>query len=54
MTQDQIEWARQHDWFACAHEDGSVEVLEQSEQVDCLLIRRTFSDFEELREWAGY
>lgn len=55
MSRQQIEWARQHDWFERATDNGHVVVCE-------ILTRdgmtwysyRTFKSFSALRAWAGY
>jgi hypothetical protein len=54
MTYNQVSWAEEHDWFIIAFEEGdnlwSVMVKDE-EQEDG---RRLFSDFAELKAWAGY
>ena len=50
MTKQQIKWASQHDWYVC-HSDilKRVTVWEQETmQTVC------FTDFKELKTWAGY
>lgn len=58
MTSDQIQWAKQHDWFLYAARDGSfIEVLERTRLADTgTLISRVirFTDFADLYHWAGY
>ena len=52
MTKRQIEWARQHDWFTWVREDGAVLVRDYTE--DGAQTFRAFTDYRELRAWAGY
>lgn len=56
MTQSQIKWAAEHDWFSHT-KDGAVVVSEQvyNEHTDTTTyVIETFTSFTELREWAGY
>ena len=50
MTKEQQQWASEHDWFVCySHTLNRVTVWEQENS-----ITRVFTDFNKLREWAGY
>lgn len=58
MTREQIQWAHQHDWFKGAHQrvEGPlageyVATVQDDMDADNEL---EFSDFQELRSWAGY
>jgi hypothetical protein len=59
FTQAQLEWARAHDWFVSG--DLS-EITGESAIVDCNqnppkvcgVDRQTFTNFQTLRDWAGY
>lgn len=53
MTQEQVEWAQQHDWYVACHwhHDG-YEVVTRHDTDPKLFCN--FYDFKELREWAGY
>lgn len=57
MNAEQIAFAARHDWFVSAKANGNVVVVERWTNVldgtsgDELL---TFSNFAELRAWAGY
>lgn len=56
MTKQQIHWAKQHGWFLKARENGVVVVI------DFVLFsdgsyrarQKEFTDYKELRAWAGY
>jgi hypothetical protein len=56
MTENQIAWARKHDWFKFATLDNKVICR------DVICDRQgnwhekdvVFEDYRELREWAGY
>lgn len=47
-----IEWAKQHDWYVCLREDGAIMVRDWTE--DGAQTFEAFTDFQELRAWAGY
>lgn len=49
MTKDQIVWAQSHDWYV--QDNGEVVMVRDEFDPDNTQI---FSDFELLREWAGY
>ena len=49
MTNNQIKWASQHDWYI-GTANGSVTVRGDTGEADTL----TFSDFGSLHHWAGY
>lgn len=49
MTNQQVAWAKQHDWFSSAYE-GMVWVMESSPQAGLV----PFHNYERLRAWAGY
>ena len=55
MTQAQIKWASQHDWYQGFH-NGSVlaldRIIDAKGLVSCVTL--AFSNFDELRRWAGY
>ncbi len=48
MTESEIKWASQHDWFISAS-NGVVVAMDSG-------IGKTefFTDFKELKNWAGY
>jgi hypothetical protein len=57
MTQQQINWAKTHDWFISVAFDGeSVFVLDRSVDRDGKVWHETrqFRDYRSLRDWAGY
>lgn len=61
MTRQQVEWAKQHDWFMHAFDtfgmDGwRVQVCGSSVGPDGQLYceTETFTSFQALRAWAGY
>lgn len=57
MTQKQINWAAQHDWFVRADaEAGTVTVADRYTigGLACQGDDVTFTEFRALREWAGY
>lgn len=57
MTAPQINWASQHDWFLSSSTvTGEVEVLDVIVADDNTTRERVlrFTDFQELKEWAGY
>lgn len=51
MTEKQIDWAASHDWFYASSFEGAVIVVDTEGPVDLL---KTFTDFQKLKEWAGY
>lgn len=59
MTLNQINWAKQHDWYIS---DDGVSVTCRNEIYDCngakpVLVSDEsvcFDDFRQLRDWAGY
>lgn len=52
MTNEQIAWAAQHDWFITRHyiKTDTVVVKDKSVKEGY----RKFNDYQELRKWAGY
>lgn len=59
LTQGQIAWARQHNWFVCDNRDGSITVrdtyyLDDTPAGVWLERPLVFTSFRLLREWAGY
>ena len=54
MTKQQVNWAKQHDWFR------SVQVLDTGMTIVWCLSQRPergvvpFTDIVKLKEWAGY
>lgn len=60
MTKQQAEWASKHDWFIgqVAIGNGNFKVtVEESiydEEDNYHYFVVSFTDFQELREWAGY
>lgn len=56
MNRFQINWARQHDWFI-GSKNGLVLVqdwVKSSENGTFLSTVKSFTNFGELRAWAGY
>lgn len=55
LTKQQIAWAKQHDWYYSDHL-YSVRVLERNVTESGIVYEefKTFHDFKELRNWAGY
>lgn len=59
FTNGQLKWASQHDWFVSGNQ---TEIVGQSDVVDCNVNppvlagvdRQTFTNFQALRDWAGY
>lgn len=50
MTKAQIRWASEHDWFQLAAENGVfVKDYDGDKEISVF-----FSDFAELKAWAGY
>ncbi len=61
MNLEQVNWAKQHDWFVSAREvDGiwfvtAQEILPPAvEGGEYLKQQQEFKWFKELKEWAGY
>jgi hypothetical protein len=56
MTQDQINWAAQHDWYVEPIADGVRvrDIAYAPDAKDDVMIERIFRDFRALRNWAGY
>lgn len=57
MTQSQIQWAAQHDWFRRSYTvtDGNGQTHHVAVVRPDGIDRRThFDDFRSLYEWAGY
>lgn len=56
MTERQINWAKQHDWFVDVLASGEgVLVLDQYLDQGVLYTdSKAFVDFRALRNWAGY
>lgn len=52
MTRRQIAWAREHDWFLTLREDGAVLVRDYTPEGAQTFV--AFTDYRELRVWAGY
>lgn len=54
MNKDQIEWAKQHDWYSHSN-GGVVYVIEHVTLGGGWSIgTKAFNNFQELRAWAGY
>lgn len=56
LTQNQIRWASQHDWFVADLGDGQIQVRD-GWTLDGELFEQVLSwtgTFTELRAWAGY
>ena len=59
LTEQQVKWASQHDWFI---KTVRCQDAEQYEFVIGVVVRddlvatetQIFTDFQELRNWAGY
>lgn len=53
LTQSQVDWAAQHDWFVSSSvvESGFLVVVWHDVEPDWTL---TFDNFDELYAWAGY
>lgn len=48
MTQQQIKWASQHDWFINANYNTVTVIDTQTGEIE------SFTDFKTLYNWAGY
>lgn len=56
LTEEQIKWAKQHDWFCCDNNDGSIHVFDQQIEYDDHFeykYIKTFNNFHELQKWTG-
>lgn len=54
MTKLQVFWARRHDWFLdCEIEDNGTYTIFTKFECD-EIGEREFTDFDELKAWAGY
>ena len=55
MTPKQTRWASQHDWFieSVKLDNGSYSVIVRGD-VDDVADELGFTDFQQLKEWAGY
>lgn len=53
LTQQQIKWAKGHDWFNHDNKDGTIIVQEHMLNSDSSNLI-TFGSFTALKEWAGY
>lgn len=55
MTQQQLEWALQHDWalMGCMDADGNLGIDVRSDD-PVFTDPKRFFDFQALRAWAGY
>ena len=56
LTEKQIKWASQHDWFIESGADGTI-LVKDSYVLDSVLyepILKWTGTFAELRAWAGY
>lgn len=53
MTEAQVRWAAQHDWFIMAQEQSDHYVVIARGELDEPKEVR-FDDYRELRAWAGY
>lgn len=53
MTYNQIEWAKQHDWYVhyIREGDGSYTAIVYDSELQYSV---RFTDFKKLKEWAGY
>lgn len=56
MTQSQIKWAAEHDWFVSSKGDEvTVKETMYNHDANTQYDRETtFTSFKDLREWAGY
>ena len=56
MTQSQIKWAAEHDWFVKANGDEVVvsETMHNHDKNTQYDIETSFTSFTELKNWAGY
>jgi hypothetical protein len=57
LTQKQINWSKNHDWFLKDNKDGSIMVNDFS--VDMVTLEsfqtvKKFDNIESLKDWAGY
>lgn len=55
MTRQQIAWASQHDWFIADNTDGTIDVADIcTHNGKVIKAIACFSNFSELKAWAGY
>lgn len=56
MSSEQIKWAMNHDWYLTTHYNGNgLGVIDAVMVIDHdTLDISIFSDYHELRKWAGY
>lgn len=65
MTKSQAQWASKHDWYAsqCIHNNGNITVYVRNvvsiELVPGVYVTeeqetQSFTDYQKLRDWAGY
>lgn len=56
LTAQQVRWAQQHDWYRGAERTSAEGLLYRvwCRPDDCSSTRPSFTDYQELREWAGY
>lgn len=57
LTEKQINWAKQHDWFRFVDEDCGCIVVEDCYSQNGQLFNKKIiwnGSFSELRRWAGY
>jgi hypothetical protein len=56
LTEKQISWAADHDWFGSHNEDGTITIFDRYTQngqyFEQMLVWN--KSFRELRIWAGY
>jgi hypothetical protein len=52
MTEQQIKWASEHDWFVSC--DGGTIIVADRYSDGTEIIMPWLLSFRELREWAGY
>lgn len=56
LTHDQVNWARQHDWYDYAVLEAGVGTYNHPSNLYRVHVtgKLRFTDFTELRSWAGY
>lgn len=58
MTEQQIKWAAQHDWFVSVAGDGEgvlvSDVSLDTRMGEIFTETKAFRDYRTLRRWAGY
>ena len=53
MTKQQVRWARDHDWYlGTMSRDGQIIIFVKHDYIP--FIELEFTDFNELKIWAGY